>query len=146
MTETPVKRSVSLAIHDDGGRVLLVQRPPDDEDLPLAWGLPAASLQGDESWEDAVRRAARDKLGLDVRIGDVLAAGHLDRPAYRLEMRLYEATITSGEPVVAQATPRVTRYVDWQWGTATALTPAALQGSLCSRLYLGWSDTPNPRP
>jgi 8-oxo-dGTP diphosphatase len=146
MTETSVKRSVSLAIHDEAGRVLVVQRPPDDEDLPLAWGLPAASLRGDESWEDAVRRAARDKLGVDVRVDDILAAGHLDRPAYRLEMRLYEATLMAGEPVVAHATPGVTRYIDWRWGTAAALAPAARQGSLCSRLYLSWSDTaPGPR-
>lgn len=145
MTEARVKRSVSLAIHDDGGRVLLVQRPPDDEDLPLVWGLPAASLITGESWESAVRRAARDKLGVAVRVGGVLAAGTLDRPAYRLEMRLYGATLMAGEPVVAHATPGVTQYIDWQWGTAAALAPAARQGSLCSRLYLDWSDTaPDP--
>jgi 8-oxo-dGTP diphosphatase len=146
MTETSVKRSVSLAIHDEAGQVLLVQRPPDDEDLPLAWGLPAASLRGGESWEDAVRRAARDKLGVDVRVGDALAAGHLDRPAYRLEMRLYEATLMSGEPAVAHAAPGVTQYVDWRWGSPAQLAPAARRGSLCSKLYLGWSHTPNPRP
>jgi 8-oxo-dGTP diphosphatase len=143
MTEPGVKRSVSLAIHDEAGRLLLVQRPPDDEDLPLAWGLPAASLQDGESWEDAVRRAARDKLGIEVRVGDVLAAGHLDRPSYRLEMRLYGATLTTGKPEVAHAPAGVTRYVDWRWGTAAELAPAARQGSLCSRLYLGWS---NARP
>jgi 8-oxo-dGTP diphosphatase len=139
MTERRVKRSVSLAIHDDAGQLLIVQRPPDDEDLPLAWGLPAASLRGDELWEDAVRRAARDKLGIDVRVDDVLAAGHLDRPAYRLEMRLYGATLISGEPGVDHATPGVTQYINWRWGTAGALAPAARQGSLCSRLYLDWS-------
>jgi 8-oxo-dGTP diphosphatase len=141
MTERRVKRSVSLAIHDHVGHVLLVQRPPDDEDLPLAWGLPAASLRGGESWEDAVRRAARDKLGVEVRVGDVLAAGHLDRPAYRLEMRLYGATLLAGQPGVAHATPGVTQYTDWRWGTAGALAPAARQGSLCSRLYLDWSGS-----
>jgi 8-oxo-dGTP diphosphatase len=143
MAEPGVKRSVSLAIHDEAGRLLLVQRPPDDEDLPLAWGLPAASLRDGESWEDAVRRAARDKLGVEVRVGDVLAAGHLDRPAYRLEMRLYGATLTAGEPIVARATPGVTQYIDWSWGTVAELAPAARQGSLCSRLYLDWS---NARP
>ena len=37
-----LKRSVSLVI-EDGGRVLLVRRPDDDDDLPGVWGLPAAS-------------------------------------------------------------------------------------------------------
>jgi 8-oxo-dGTP diphosphatase len=143
MTERRVKRSVSLAIHDPDGHLLLVQRPPDDEDLPLAWGLPAASLRGTESWEDAVRRAARDKLGVEVRVADVLGAGHLDRPDYRLEMRLYGATLVAGEPGVAHAPPGVTQYTNWRWGTAGALAPAARQGSLCSTLYLDWS---NARP
>jgi ADP-ribose pyrophosphatase YjhB (NUDIX family) len=131
-----VKRSVSLAIHDRGGRVLLVRRPPDDDDLPLAWGLPAASLAAGESWEDAVTRAARDKLGVPVEPGRVLAEGHLDRDRYRLEMRLFEARILHGHPAVPQAAPGVTQYVDWRWGSAPDLVPAADAGSLCSKLYL----------
>jgi 8-oxo-dGTP diphosphatase len=139
MTEANVKQSVSVAIHDAAGQVLLVQRPRDDEDLPLAWGLPAASLGAGESWGDAVERAARDKLGVDVAIGDRLAEGQLDRPGYRLEMRLYEAAITAGEPAVPQKTPSVTQYVAWRWGLAAELEPAARDGSLCSRLYLEWA-------
>lgn len=135
-----VKRSVSLGIHDGGGRVLLVQRPPDDEDLPLAWGLPAASLAAGESWEDAVRRAARDKLGVPVEPVRVLAEGSLDRDHYRLEMRLYEARLLEGDPAVPQNAEGVTQYVDWRWGSAPDLVPAADAGSLCSRLYLRTSE------
>lgn len=143
-----VKRSVSLAIHDRQGRVLLVQRPADDEDLPLVWGLPAASLVEDEGWGDAVRRAARDKLGVDVEPGAVLREGSTQRPGgsgtsgtsgtsgYRLEMRLYEARITVGAPSVPQAVEGVTQYRAWRWGDAADLEPAAASGSLCSRLYL----------
>lgn len=139
MTEMAVKRSVSVAIHGPDGRVLQVQRPPDDEDLPLAWGLPAASLRPDETWEAAVERAARDKLGVEVEAGRVLGEGELDRPGYRLEMRLYEARIESGEPRALQTAEGVTRYTDWRWGGADQLRPAAEAGSLCSRLYLGWT-------
>ncbi len=135
MTE-PVKRAVSLAIHDEDRRVLLVQRPPDDEDLPLAWGLPAASLRPGEDWESAVRRAARDKLGVSVEPRRVLREGDLGRSVYRLEMRLYEASIVAGEPSVPQPATDVTQYVDWRWGEPSELAPAASQGSLCSRLYL----------
>ncbi len=134
-----LKRSVSLAIHQDDGRVLLVQRPPDDDDLPLAWGLPAASLAPGESWDDAVRRAARDKLGVTAEPGAILGAGHLDRPGYRLEMRLYRAEIAAGFPAVPQSVPDVTQYVDWRWGPAAELVPASEAGSLCSRLYLDWA-------
>ena len=136
----PPKRSVSLAIHR-GGLVLQVRRPPDDEDLPLAWGLPAASPDGEETWEDAVRRAARDKLGLEVEPGRVLKEGSTERPDYRLQMRLYEAKILAGEPSVPQPVRGVTQYVDWRWGEAAGLVPAAEAGSLCSRLYLAqWGD------
>jgi len=134
-----IKRSVSLAIPDGDGRVLLVQRPPDDEDLPDAWGLPAASLDAGESWADAVRRAARDKLGVAVDPGGLLHGGQLDRPGYRLEMRLYRARLRDGDPVVPQAVPGVTQYVAWRWGPALDLVPASRAGSLCSRLYLEWA-------
>ncbi len=135
------KRSVSLAIHDPGtGRVLLVQRPRDDEDLPLVWGLPAASLGPRESWEDAVRRAARDKLGVEVEPGDALREGMLERPSYTLEMRLYEARIVRGEPGVPRDVAGVTQYRAWRWGTAPDLAPAAERGSLCSALYLRWAE------
>ncbi len=132
----PVKRSVSVAIHLEDGRVLQIRRPPDDDELPHAWGLPAASLRTQEGWEDAVRRAARDKLGLEVEPGAVLREGSLERERYRLEMRLYEARIMHGEPAVIGRDPEVTRYVDWRWGGAEGLRPAARAGSLCSRLYL----------
>jgi 8-oxo-dGTP diphosphatase len=134
-----VKRSVSLAIAPPAGassEVLLVQRPPDDEDLPDVWGLPAASLLPGESWEDAVRRAARDKLGIEVAPGALLEEGQRQRPGYLLQMRLYSATISSGEPHVPQETPGVTRYQAWRWGVAEELQPAAGRGSLCSQLYL----------
>ena len=54
---------MSLVIERPEG-LLLVRRPDDDEDLPGAWGLPAATLAEGESEEDAVRRAGRDNLGV----------------------------------------------------------------------------------
>jgi 8-oxo-dGTP diphosphatase len=138
-----VKRSISLAI-TDGERpdaVLIVQRPDDDEDLPGAWGLPAASLGPGESWVDAARRAGREKLGVDLHVGDVLREGSLQRARYRLDMRLYAARVPHGEPHVPQAAPGVTQYQAWRWGTAADVEPAAAQGSLCSRLYLAWAGS-----
>ena len=133
------KRSVSVAIFDDAHRVLIVQRPPDDEDLPNAWGLPAASLRAGESWEDAVRRAGREKLGVDLEVARELRRGSIERKAYKLEMRLYEADIALGKPAVPQSDDRVTQYQQWKWGTPTDLMPAAEQGSLCCRLFLSFS-------
>lgn len=131
-----IKSSVSVAIHDAKGRVLVVLRPPDDEDLPNLWGLPASSLKPGEGWEDAVRRTAREKLGVEVEVGPELNRGATERAQYRLEMRLYDAGILSGTPRVRSDVEGITHYVDWKWGTAEVLEPAADRGSLCCRLYL----------
>lgn len=134
----PEKESVAVVIGNpaQAGAVLIVLRPPDDDDLPNVWGLPAASLHPGEPWTDAVRRAGRDKLGVELDVGAELQRGAVERRDYRLQMRLYEARITSGAPIVPQPDNRHTQYSAWKWGTAADLEPAAQHGSLCSRLYL----------
>jgi 8-oxo-dGTP diphosphatase len=135
-----VKRSVSLAITDarQPGALLLVQRPDDDADLPGVWGLPAASLGEGERWEDAARRAGREKLGVELTLHGVLQHGTLQRAGYTLDMRLHAAEIAAGEPHVPQDRVDVTQYQAWRWGEPAALQPAAERGSLCSQLYLRW--------
>ena len=61
----PRKRSVALAAWGEEG-LLLVLRPQDDPEFPGAWGLPAVSLQGEETLEEAALRVAREKLGAEV--------------------------------------------------------------------------------
>lgn len=132
------KRSVALAMREPGrtGRILLVRRPPDDAELPDAWGLPAATLRSGESWEDAARRAAREKLGVRVRLREELQRGSLSRGDETIRMRLFDATMTRGTPHVPQPTTDVTQYSAWRWDYAPALRPAAARGSLCCRLAL----------
>jgi 8-oxo-dGTP diphosphatase len=132
---------VSLVI-EDGELVLLVRRPDDDADLPGVWGLPAATIaegesaegksaEGEsaegESAEDAVRRAGREKLGVEVRPLDPL--GH-DGP-----MTDFRAEIVTGEPEVPQRGPN-TQYAELRWGALEELAPAARRGSLCSQVLL----------
>jgi 8-oxo-dGTP diphosphatase len=138
--ERAVKRSVSVAIMD-GDQVLIVQRPADDEDLPSAWGLPAASLQPGESWEAAARRAGREKLGVELDVVAELKRGSLDRASYTLEMRLYEAHIARGEPSVPQPNRGATQYQQLKWNSGGELMPAAAAGSLCCRLFLSYQDS-----
>ena len=133
-----VKRSVAVAILEPGrtGRLLVVRRPPDDPDLPLAWGLPAASLRRGETWEAAARRAARQKLGVAIRLGRMRGEGKTQRSSTTLRMRLFEATLTRGAPDVHQEEAGVTRYTACRWAEPRALAPAARRGSLCCRLGL----------
>ena len=117
---------MSLVIERPEG-LLLVRRPDDDEDLPGAWGLPAATLAGGESEEDAVRRAGRDKLGVEVR--PLRAVG---QDGF---MTGWDAELVSGEPAVPQPGPH-TQYAELRWGDPSELVPAARRGSLCSRVLL----------
>ena len=130
----PLKHSVSLVIDGPGG-LLLVRRPEGDESLPGEWGLPAATLRPGEREEDAVRRAGRDKLGVEVRPLRVLGEASGQRPAYRILMRDWAVEIVAGEPEVPQAGDG-TQYESWRWGEPADLVPAARHGSLCARLLL----------
>jgi ADP-ribose pyrophosphatase YjhB (NUDIX family) len=130
----PLKRSVSLVIEGSRG-LLLVRRPPGDESLPGEWGLPAATLAEGESEEEALRRAGREKLGVEVRPLRVLGEAEDERAAYRIAMRNWEAEIAAGEPSVPQAGAG-TQYDSLRWGAAEELVPAARRGSLCARVLL----------
>ena len=134
----PVKQSVAVAVYAPGerGKLLIVQRPPEDEELPNAWGLPAASLRPGESIEDAVRRLGADKLGVSLRPLHEMQRGSIERPGYTLQMRLFEAEIDNGELTVPQEVAGVTQYTSWKWGAPDDLRPAAQRGSLCCRLFL----------
>ena len=121
-----MKRSISLVIEGPAG-VLLVLRPDDDESLPGVWGLPAASLREGESERDAVLRAGREKLGVEVE--PVAPAGS------ERGMCDWRARIVAGEPQVPQPHDG-TQYVELRWGEPTDLAPAARAGSLCARALL----------
>jgi 8-oxo-dGTP diphosphatase len=122
----PPKRSISLVIDGPEG-LLLVRRPDDDDSLPGVWGLPAASLLEGESEEDAVRRAGREKLGIEVEPLEVVGRDGA--------MADWAVRIAAGEPAVPQGGPR-TQYAELRWGGPRDLVPAARLGSLCSRALL----------
>ncbi len=126
----------SVAWDGDPSQVLLVLRPQDDPDLPDVWGLPAVSLRTGESWEEAVARVGREKLGVRLGPGRLLAEGEGAREQGWLRMRLYEARVEKGTPHVPQPVAGVTQYASWRWGRAADLEPGARRGSLCCRLFL----------
>ena len=133
--ESMTKKAISIAIHQ-GNKILLVQRPEDDDDLPLAWGLPASSLYSHESFEDAVIRTGIEKLGVELMDLKELNRGKIQRARYTLEMALYSARLMSEEISLSHQNKSITQYIDWKWGSRNDLLPAAKSGSLCSQLYL----------
>jgi len=117
-------------------KVLAVQRPSNDEDLPDVWGLPAGSLRAAETFDECVVRSGKEKLGVDLRIIRTIAAGEIERTAFTLYMKEYEVEIVQGEPSVPQPVEGITQYQRWQWAEPALLKEAAQKGSLCSRLFL----------
>ena len=130
----PFKHSVALVIEGPEG-LLLVRRPYDDESLPGAWGLPAASLRPGESERDAVLRAGREKLGVELELVEVVAGERAERAGDDIAMRDWAVRISAGEPSVPQA-GEGTQYVESRWGRPADLAPAARAGSLCARALL----------
>lgn len=131
-----MKESVALLIIDGDGRFLAVRRSDDDVTLPGVWGLPAASLRPGESAEDAAHRAARDKLGLTVRLREDMG----EATAAPVHLRAYTAEIVHGTPALVSSDPEVSAYAALRFTRdLRLLLPAARAGSLCSRVCLRWS-------
>jgi 8-oxo-dGTP diphosphatase len=120
----PIKHSVAVLIRN-GKRILTLRRPDDDDELPGIWGLPAGSLRSSETLGDLVTRIGDEKLGVPLSPVRKISEGVQDRPAYRLEMELWEAEM-EGEPTVT----------DWKWDSIDALQAGKEAGSLCCTLAL----------
>ncbi|MDY6761902.1 MAG: NUDIX domain-containing protein [Candidatus Nanohaloarchaea archaeon] len=136
-----MKQAVALVIYRDstGDEVLSVLRPEDDDDHPGMWGLPATSLDTDETWEDAVHRAAEEKLGVAVEMRSVLSEGTQSRPDYHITLRNYAVDIVDGDPEVPQDGHPGTQYEDWDWKAVEQLRETAEDGgSLCTSLLLDY--------
>lgn len=138
-SEKPVKDAVFVVVRKPGepDTFLAVKRPEDDEDLPGVWGLPATSLDEGESMADGVKRVGREKLGVELAVGDRIGTGTVERDAYVLHGEEYAAEIVSGEPTAPQEGKPGTQYTDWRWtDDPSLLEPAAREGSLCCNIYL----------
>ena len=88
-----------------------MRRPDDDDSLPGVWGLPAVSLARGESEEDGVRRAGREKLGVEVE--------PLEPVGCDGSMTDWEARLLAGEPKVPQPGSN-TQYTGLRWGEPAA--------------------------
>lgn len=132
-----IKYAIAYVIYNkDRSKFLIVQRPSDDANLPDAWGLPAGSVKDDETFEEAVIRSGKEKLGVELKPVKFIGRNNIERNDYILHMEEYEAEIISGEPKVPQPIQEITQYQQWRWGISSDLKDAASKGSLCSQIYL----------
>ena len=134
MKET--KESVAIVIKNSNGSFLAVQRA-DDDSFGNMWGLPAASVRRGEELEDTAKRAAKDKLGVDIDILETIGSMTLDKGDCFEHLTEYLVDIVSGEILLETRDPSVSRYKEFKYSNEPSiLIPAAQSGSICSRIFL----------
>lgn len=132
-----IKCAVAFVIYNQNrSKILIVQRPSNDNNFPNVWGLPAGSVKDNETFEECVIRSGKEKLGVELKPTRFIGRSNIERDKHILHMEEYEAEIVSGEPEAPQSIQGITQYQQWKWGVSSELKSAAGKGSLCSRIYL----------
>ncbi len=131
-----IRESVAVIISDDENNFLAVKRAVDDS-FSNMWGLPAATLRSEETHEDAAKRAAKDKLGVEIDIIRIFGDRTEDKGNYISHMTAYEVKILSGVLSLETRNPSVSRYAEMKFSDEPSLlVEAAKNGSVCSRIFL----------
>ena len=108
----PLALVVGAALVDDlaAPRLLLAARRSTPPSLAGRWELPGGKVEPNEPPPDALRRELREELGVDVRLGDEVAADGGAWPlSDRYEMRVWLGVIVAGAPAP------LTAHDDLRW-------------------------------
>ncbi len=92
---TPVPVAAALVFH--AGRLLIARRPA-DKHLGGLWEFPGGKLEAGESFQACLRRELREELGIEVKVGALLAAVEHDYPERTVRIHFYRCTLVSGTP------------------------------------------------
>ena len=93
---SPVLR-VSAGLVFDAGRLLITQRPA-DKHLGGLWEFPGGKLEEGESYQDCLARELREELGIDVRVGSMLAAIEHRYPDRQVRIHFFRCLLLAGTP------------------------------------------------
>lgn len=112
---------VVCAVVEREGRYLITQRRATAV-LPLLWEFPGGRVENGESDEDALRRELMHRLGVDVRVGQMISYVHHPYERYAVDLYLYECELVGGEPTSCHVS-------DFRWALSSdfesyAFTPA----------------------
>jgi 8-oxo-dGTP diphosphatase len=99
MANSPLMTVVAVAIMDQGGRVLLQQRPP-GKHLAGCWEFPGGKVEKGETPEDALIRETIEELDvtLDRALLEPIGFASEARADHHLLLLLYRMRHWSGEP------------------------------------------------
>lgn len=108
MTSEPVR--VVCAVIEQGGRVLVAQRPP-HKDLPLQWEFPGGKIEPGETAADALQREIREELGCDLAELSPLPSSIHHYPRISVEMVPFAAQLAAGSPAPDPAEHAAIRWI-----------------------------------
>ena len=132
-----ITNAVALMIYDSSdSKVLAVMRGEEDQYIPNLWSLPSGYVSEGDSLEIAVKKAALQKLGVQVDTIEAVDTGSVNRENDTLHMTLYKTKIISGDPQVPQPFPNVTQYAKVDWVEPKYLEDAARKDVLSCKLFL----------
>jgi 8-oxo-dGTP diphosphatase len=92
-----VRVVAALIITDEGQRVLVQQRPPGAR-RALLWEFPGGKVEAGESDAVALRREAREELGIELDVGPQRFETCHAYSDVEVDLHVYEARVTFGTP------------------------------------------------
>jgi 8-oxo-dGTP diphosphatase len=91
-------RVVGAMLERESGRYLITQRSK-NASLPLLWEFPGGKVQDGETDTLALERELKERLELEVIVGQQAMATHHVYPAYEVDFRVFFCKLkTEGEP------------------------------------------------
>ena len=110
MSGAPHLRVVAAVIARND-RYLITQRRPTAV-LPDLWEFPGGRVEENESDVEALKREVRERVGVEVEVGNCIGRRTHDYDGYSVDLALYQATLAPG------AEPRAVRVADCRWVTS----------------------------
>ena len=112
---------VVAAVIEAEGRYLVTQRR-ENAVLPNLWEFPGGRVEDGESDEDALRREIRERLDVDVNVGEMISYVSHPYANYTVDLYLYVCRLESGE--LATRAVQAYRWVSSDEFETLSFTPA----------------------
>ena len=121
----PVRRTRKPLPHQDvaagviwcDGRILIARRPPRGL-LGGLWKFPGGKREPGESLEECLAREVREELGIDIRVGELLATVRHAYTHFCITLHVYRCRYIGGEPQTVGGTA-------WKWAALQELSEHA---------------------
>ncbi len=133
--ETKCVRVAAAAVFREG-RVLLCRRAHGE--LKGLWEFPGGKCEAGETPRETAVREISEELGMRIRPGKLVCNVKYDYPSFRLDMDVFAAAITEGEPAALEHDGIL--WADREALDALPLCPADVMAARC--LKEAWPREP----